>query len=170
MLKKGIIIQGSANSKGNTNKAVVYFKDKTGFDFIDLKCKDIAPFDYEFKNKYDDFLPLIKDIAQQYEVIVFATPVYWYSMSGILKNFFDRISDCLMIEKETGRQFRGKKIGVISSSSDGQPIEGFEMPFRESANYLGMEYLGSAHTWVEEKELTIKAKERLTWLSEVTME
>ncbi|MCP4458779.1 MAG: NAD(P)H-dependent oxidoreductase [Cytophagales bacterium] len=38
-----------------------------------------------------------------------ATPVYWYSMSGIMKVFLDRIYDVLTIEKELGRKLHGKK-------------------------------------------------------------
>jgi len=37
MSKKGVIIQGSSRSNGNTNKIVTFIKEKTGFDIIDLK-------------------------------------------------------------------------------------------------------------------------------------
>ena len=37
MKSKGVIIQGSSRSNGNTNKIGTYIKDKTGFDIIDLK-------------------------------------------------------------------------------------------------------------------------------------
>ena len=32
------------------------------------------------------------------------------------------------------------------------------MPFVESANYLGMAYLGDIHTWVEDDTITEKVK------------
>ena len=99
-MKKGIILLGSSNSQGNTRKIVDFVSAQTGFPIIDLKTKNILEFDYEFKNRHDDFHPLIKEIVNNYELIIFATPVYWYTMSGILKTFFDRISDCLKIEKK----------------------------------------------------------------------
>ena len=54
-LKKGVIIQASARSKGNTSKIVGVIKLQTQFDVIDLNQKEINHFDYEFKNKNDDF-------------------------------------------------------------------------------------------------------------------
>ena len=101
-MKKGIILLGSSNSNGETFMAAEYLHNHTNYTLIDLKTKNIKPFDYEFNNQTDDFIPLIKEIVTSYEIIIFATPVYWYTMSGTMKVFFDRISDCLKIEKETG--------------------------------------------------------------------
>lgn len=146
---KGIILQGSSRSIGNTSKIVEVLQQATGFTVVDLKQKNIGHFDYEFNNQDDDFMPLMRNIADNYEVILFVTPVYWYSMSSIMKVFFDRITDCLKIEKPVGRKLRGKSMGVISSSEDPEIVAGFDMPFRESAGYLGMTYLGHLHTWIE---------------------
>jgi multimeric flavodoxin WrbA len=108
-MNKGIIIQGSSNSFGDTYKVVSYICEKSGFSYMDLKAKSIGQFDYDFKNRDDDFLPIMKNIVAHYDLIILATPVYWYTMSGTLKKFIDRISDCLKIEKEIGRKLRGKK-------------------------------------------------------------
>jgi len=151
----------TSQSKGDTNRVVRYIIDQTGFEFVDLKEKDIGHFDYSFKNQDDDFLPLMKRIVRDYDTIIFATPVYWYSMSGIMKVFFDRISDLLKIEKPTGRQLRGIKMGMISCSNADDRNPAFNMPFVESADYLGMSYLGDVHAWVEEDEIHLKAKKRI---------
>lgn len=148
-MNKTVIILGSSRSDGDTYKMVAYLKQQKNIPIIDLKTKNIGEFDYEFNNKEDDFLPLIRSILQEYDTIVFATPVYWYSMSGIMKTFFDRISDLLFIEKDTGRKFRGKKMAVLSCGGGDDLNPHFHMPFIESANYLGMEYLGDVHTWME---------------------
>ncbi|TSE11041.1 flavodoxin family protein [Aquimarina algiphila] len=149
MNKKGVLIQGSSRSKGNTNIIVSYIKERTGFDVIDLKSKRISAYDYESENIDDDFIPLMKEIVDTYDIIIFATPVYWYAMSGDMKIFFDRITDCLKIEKEIGRKLRGKIMGMVSCGFDAELKNGFTMPFIESANYLGMHYLGDIHTWIE---------------------
>ena len=104
-MKKIVIILRSSNSFGNTNKVINYLNKDKQLDIIDLKTKNIDPFDYDFANSCDDFLPLMEKIITKYNTIVFATPVYWYSMSGILKYFFDRLSDLLHHKKELGRQF-----------------------------------------------------------------
>jgi multimeric flavodoxin WrbA len=134
---------------------------------IDLKTKNIGEFDYEFKNADDDFIPLLKDIVKKYDTIVFATPVYWYTMSGIMKTFFDRISDCLKTEKDTGRKLRGKNMAVLSSASEDELKDGFLMPFKESANYLGMNYLGNVHGWQEDGKMPEIVNDRLVAFSKL---
>ncbi|WP_430411606.1 flavodoxin family protein [Kordia sp.] len=160
-MKKGVIILGSANSNGETRKIVSYISDKTNYPIIDLKQKNISEFDYEFKNRNDDFHPLIKEIVDTYDIIIFATPVYWYSMSGIMKTFFDRISDCLKIEKETGRKLRGLEMAVVSCGSDKKLKNGFHMPFIETAKYLGMNYVSDVHCWIEDNDIPISVKNDL---------
>ena len=158
---KGIIIQGSARSDGNTAKIALEVKKHTNYSLVHLCKMKIEHFDYNFNNQDDEFSGLIKEIANEYDSIIFITPVYWYTMSGMMKVFFDRISDCLKIDKDTGRKLRGKKMGVLSCSSDDKEYDGFFMPFKQSAHYLGMEYLGEEHTWVENAEIPDEAKKRL---------
>ena len=160
-MKKGIIILGSANSNGETQKVVSFVANKLSYPIVDLKTKNISEFDYEFKNRDDDFHPLIQDIVNNYEIIIFATPVYWYSMSGIMKTFFDRISDCLKIEEETGRKLRGLDIAVISCGSDKILKNGFHMPFIETAKYLGMNYVSDVHCWIENGTIPISVQNEL---------
>lgn len=158
---KGVIVQGSSNSKGNTNKISLLVRESTGFDIIDLHTKNIGEFDYENRNRDDDFMPLINEIVENYEIIIFTTPVYWYSMSGTMKTFFDRITDCFKFEKETGRKLQGKKMAAISCSESHQESEGFFIPFRNSAKYFGMNYLGDMHTWIEDGIIPEQIKNKL---------
>ncbi|NER14341.1 FMN reductase [Leptobacterium flavescens] len=164
-MAKGVIIQASSRSNGNTAKIVSLLQEHTSFDIIDLNEKKINHFDYELKNE-DDFNGLFKEIVNNYQTIVFATPVYWYSMSGLLKVFLDRISDFLFEEKETGRKLRGMNMALISCGSDKEAIASFNRPFTESANYLGMNYLGDVHSWVEENGIPEEVKLKLIGFSE----
>lgn len=150
--KKGVIIQGSARSDGYTNHFVRKLAPLTQYDIIDLLDHRIEHFDYEFKNKGDGFHPLIKTIVYRYDTLVFASPVYWYSMSGHLKVFLDRISDLLMRDKELGRQFRDKRMAVLSLSDDDDIPDSFYSAFRLSANYLGMKYSGQIHCHYKGKD------------------
>ena len=148
-----LIILGSSNSRGDTRKIVDAVRKKVDADLIDLNDLMIGYFDYEFKNSGDDFLPVMREIVENYDLIIFATPVYWYTMSGIMKVFFDRISDLLKTEKELGRKVRGKGMAVVSCGSDEILANGFHMPFVETAMYLGMTYKGSCHSWVKNGEI-----------------
>jgi multimeric flavodoxin WrbA len=148
---KRIIVQGSSRNNGNTNKIVQILRNHLECDLIDLNEFNIHQYDYENGNRNDDFLSTMKMIVE-YDLIIFATPVYWFSMSGTMKTFFDRITDCLKTEKETGRKLRGRNMAAISCGSDGSENEGFFIPFEKSAEYLGMNYFGHIHTWIEEND------------------
>ncbi len=161
-MAKGVIIQGSSRSEGDTSKVVSLLSAGTGYDIIDLNKKNIGHFDYDFNNRDDDFINLFKTIVTEYKTIVFVTPIYWYSMSGLMKVFFDRISDFLNLEKDYGRKLRGIKMASVSSSNDERFYEGFEMPFENSADYLGMEYKGHLHTWVKGNNVPEKVKKNIS--------
>ncbi|WP_298509563.1 flavodoxin family protein [uncultured Kordia sp.] len=161
MSAKGVIILGSSRSQGNTHTIVSELQQQTGFEVIDLKQYKINHFDYELNNE-DDFNALFKKMTATYETFVFATPIYWYTMSGVMKVFFDRMSDFLFEEKDIGRRLRGMNMGVLSCGSDQEIKEGFEMPFTESANYLGMQYVGHIHTWIENKKISQEVQQRIT--------
>lgn len=146
---KTVIILGTSRSEGNTAKIVEIFRSTFEADLIDIAKLNISYYDYDHRNRDDDFLPTIGKILE-YDLVVFATPVYWYSMSAVMKTFFDRISDLLTIEKEIGRKLRGKKMAAIACGQEETETEGFFVPFRETAGYLGMQYLGHLHAWIED--------------------
>jgi multimeric flavodoxin WrbA len=141
-----VIISGSARRDGNTGALINNLVELTSWDVVDLNDYDIGYYDYLNKNKADDYLPLMKSIVDRYELLVFATPVYWYAMSGIMKVFFDRFTDLLTVDKALGRRLRKKKMAVVTCSNGGNLGDLFWLPFRETANYLGMEYLADLHT------------------------
>lgn len=162
-MNKTVIIQGSSKSNGNTNTIINYLNKNNEFDIIDLKTKNIGSFEYDFSNANDDFIPLMETVIEKYDTIIFATPVYWYSMSSTLKTFFDRLSDLLHYKKELGRKLRGKNMAMISNSGTNDLKNGFTMPFIESANYLSMNYLGDTHGWFTEngEEIDSNAKVKI---------
>ena len=165
---KGLIIQGSARSNGNTAAVVNYLQDSLGFDRVDLNGLGIGHYDYAYQNQDDDFLPLMRKIGTEYDILIFATPVYWYSMSGLMKVFFDRLTDCLKKEKSLGKQLIGKHMAMLSCGYHDALPEGFAVPFESTAGYLGMHYLGDVHTWVANGQAGIEAetKRRLDGLAQ----
>ena len=141
MDSKVIVIFGSSRSDGDTMKIVEeLFKDKE-VEIIDLVKQNISYFDYEHKNIDDDFLNIIDKLIKS-KIIVFATPVYWYSMSAVMKTFFDRLSDLVQVRKEMGRKLKGKKIYLIANGGGGDMPDFFHKPFSLTADYLDMEFKG----------------------------
>ncbi len=152
-MEKSLIIMGSSRVDGNSHKIAEAIQQTHASDRIDLTSLTIGPFTYDHKHATDDFIPLMKKLLK-YKTIILVTPVYWYSMSGLMKTFLDRITDCLQIEKGLGRQLRGKQMICVSCGSDSEEVEGFFIPFEKSADYLGMAYLGHLHAWVSSDNIS----------------
>lgn len=154
MKHKTVVIIGSSRSNGNTRTIVDELVSLSpDIDIVDLNNYNIGYYHYDFKNKNDDFFDLFLKILD-YDTIIFATPIYWYTMSAQIKTFLDRISDVLHGDNKVfGRKLRGKNLAVISCGSDEEIFDGFTMPFEQTSNYLGMHYKGNVHTWVEANQL-----------------
>ncbi|MGC6526035.1 MAG: flavodoxin family protein [Flavobacteriaceae bacterium] len=148
---KKVLIVGSSRNDGDTTYLARLLIEKSEWDLINLNDYNFRYYDYSHENRNDDYLGLMKQIIEKYDTLVFVTPVYWYSMSGIMKIFFDRITDLLEIEKDLGRKLRGKNMAAISCSNGNNLGDSFWLPFSESANYLGMNYLGNMHTITSEQ-------------------
>lgn len=138
MQNKAVIIFGSSRSNGDTFKAIqTAFGNPIEIPMVDLNDINMSYYDYEHLNSNDDFLPLAEKMVT-YDAIILATPVYWYTMSAIMKVFIDRWTDLLDIRKEIGRKLKGKTLYVIASHKG--EIKGFEEAFIQTAKYMGMVY------------------------------
>ena len=148
---KGVIIVGSARRDGDTARLVRMLTQLSGWPVIDLNDYNISHYDYGHANRKDNYLELMRALIGHYDLFLFATPVYWYAMSGVMKVFFDRLTDLLTNEKELGRQLRGKAMAAVIVSIGNNLGERFWLPFSETAAYLGMNYFGHLHTLADEK-------------------
>ncbi|MDO5851799.1 MAG: flavodoxin family protein [Methanobacteriaceae archaeon] len=104
MTKKVLILMGSPRTNGNTNILSEQFKKgaqetKAEVEIIKLQEKEInycLGCNECFKQKNDyclkqtDDVNEILDKMEEANIIVFATPVYFYTMSGQLKTLIDR--------------------------------------------------------------------------------
>lgn len=137
-----IIILGSNRKQGNTQNFVTDTYGVITPTVIDLLDYTITSYNYEGVYPYNDqFKQIIAEILK-HDVVVLATPVYWYSMSGLMKTFFDRLTDLVTIDKPTGRLFKNKIMKVLVTGSDERLPVGFEVPFRNTADYFDMIYEG----------------------------
>lgn len=151
-MNRTLMISGSARKNGDSQKIINHIQCSKKVEVIHLIDYRIAHYSYTEQYENDDFLELMKSLVENYDTFILVTPVYWYAMSGVMKVFFDRITDLLHTHKEVGRQLRGKKMMVISTSNSPQLEAYFWRPFIASADYLGMEYLGNLHTFKGETE------------------
>jgi multimeric flavodoxin WrbA len=141
MKEKAIMIFGSARSDGDTRRVISEFDPNGDIPMIDLNDLNIGHYDYDHKNREDDFIPLMERILQN-DVIIIASPVYWYSVSAQMKVFLDRLKDCISIRKDIGRALAGKKMFGLSSHA-GSELSAFETTLSGTAGYFDMEYKGT---------------------------
>ncbi len=102
MSKKVVVISSSPRKGGNSdtlcdefvkgaieggNEAVKYFLEDIEFESCKACYNCKTP---EMKCFQEDGIGEILDSMMEADVIVYATPIYYYSMTGTLKMFFDR--------------------------------------------------------------------------------
>ncbi len=142
-----VVILASSRRDGNTHKMVQELEKHIDFYLINLLDYNIQYYDYEHGYVDDDFIDLMERIVDQFDLIIYATPVYWYTMSAQLKTFFDRHSDLTRVRKDLGRKLAGKTMAVLSCGYADDLVDSFDAPFRHTANYLGMNFYKNVYTW-----------------------
>lgn len=145
-MRSTIVLFGSSRRKGNTGGLIDVVASALSIEVVDLSEKQISSFDYEHRNRGDDFEPLM-DRVLGFDQIILASPVYWYAVSPPMKVFVDRISDYLDLPDllEKGRKLRGKCGYVVCTSIYDEVSPTFISALRETFEYLGMQFGGVLH-------------------------
>lgn len=138
-----LVILGSARKESDVRKLLSLLLEKIDIELLDLLDYPISHYSYSGAYPAEDRFQEVVEQLLKHRVVIFATPVYWYSMSGHMKVFFDRLTDLVTIDKKKGRQLKGKKIFLLTVGNSEALPEGFELPFRLTADYLDMEFAGS---------------------------
>lgn len=138
---KVLALIGYAAGGENTKNYVESLFVNNDLEIIDLLDFKISPYKYKSSEQEDDFIAIIEKIIDA-DRVIFATPVYWYAMSGVMKDFIDRFSDLLGGKhKELGEKLYGKKIDLLSTGSDLEIPNGFSVPFNLTTTYFGMDFM-----------------------------
>jgi len=145
-MPNAIALFSSSRRNGNTGQFVDRIATNLKIEVVDLTSLRISPYDYEHRNRNDDFEPLMKRVLE-FDQLLLATPVYWYSVAPAMKVFLDRISDFLELPDllNEGRRLRGKQAYVVCTSIYDDVPASFVNPFHDTFNYLGIHFGGVAH-------------------------
>lgn len=140
--KRVLAIVGASEGHQNTKKYLLEKFSGKNLEIIDLFDGGLKP--YSYHGIPDDlFLSTIEKLIQS-DLTILATPVYWYAMSGVMKDFLDRFSNLMSGKhKHLGEALYGKRIKVLSTGHDSSLPLGFEVPFVATAIYFGMDYMGA---------------------------
>lgn len=123
MSEKVVIISSSPRKNGNSAMLAKQFakgasdagSDVLSFDVNDIKpefCRGCLYCQSHGDCVISDGMKEVVDCVQKADVLVFATPVYYYSVSGQLKTFLDRLNPLFT------RKNNFKSVYLISTCAD----------------------------------------------------
>jgi multimeric flavodoxin WrbA len=158
MLKKILVLSGSPVKHGNTAFLVDAFVEGAVSKGASVEVVPVAFLKYKSSGctscracqksvQYecvidDEAKPVLKKMADV-DVIVMATPLYFYAMSAQLKLVFDRMFSLYKWDNKTNTvttPLRGKKLVLIADAYEDIGLDAVERPFVLTAEYTGMKY------------------------------
>ena len=158
-MSKVLILNGSPRKKGNTSFLVEELRkmvEEQGHEVEILVLNDynINPCqgcfwcykDYPLKCVQDDVMNTLYPTVIDSDVIVFASPIYWFTYSAQLKLFVDRL---IALHVKGGHILNGRKFASIfiygDSSAEGSGVFAANDSINYMINYLRGENLGVVH-------------------------
>jgi multimeric flavodoxin WrbA len=147
---KIIALYGSSRSQGNSEKLAETAFEGVEVTHVYLRDRHIKPIvdqrhdDGGFQPVDDDYDVTIQQVLE-HDVILFITPLYWYGMSGLMKNFVDRWSQSLRDTRYAFKEEMGKKKAyVMVTGGDNPNIKALPLiqQFQYIFDFVGMEFTG----------------------------
>ncbi|MFC4777991.1 flavodoxin family protein [Paenibacillus sp. GCM10023252] len=143
------VIYGSSRHDGNSEQLAKRLVEGFHADHIHLADYRIEPItDYRHSEKQpypdDDYHQVLERLLVQ-DILVFATPIYWYGPSGLTKTFIDRWSQSLRENKEEFLSKLSVKSAWVIGVGDDQPhLKGIPLvqQFQYIFEYTGTTYAG----------------------------
>lgn len=147
---KILVLQGSSRENGNTEQLSQLVLQGIPHTQIHLREKNIRAIhdqrhDPEGFTAVDDDYDAIVEAVLEHDVIVFATPIYWYGMSGFMKDFVDRWSQSLRDKRYSFKQALAQKQAfVITTGGDDPRVKGLPLiqQFQYIFGFVGMPFAG----------------------------
>lgn len=158
MSKNIIVLSASPKIDGNTAALVSWFADGARLRGSYVEIVNTAGLKYKTNGctscracqRSDVYECVINDEAKpvlarmaSVDVIVMATPLYFWSASAQLKLILDRMFSLYKWDNEKNTcetPLKGKTLVLMASSYDPEGLDILEKPFIEIAKYSGMKY------------------------------
>lgn len=147
---KILAINGSSRDKGNTEYLLTELLQGIESTTISLRDYNIHPITDQrhdpqgFQDVNDDYDEVIQ-LVLNHDLLIFATPLYWYSMSGYMKNFVDRWSQSLRDPRYDFRKLMSEKKAFVTIVG-GERVHLKALPlvqqFQLIFDFMSMEFLG----------------------------
>ena len=158
MAKKILILSGSPKKDGNTTILVNWFSEGARSKGAEVEIVQTAFLKYKSigctscracqnSEKYectigDEAKSVLAKMAKV-DVIVMATPLYFYGPSAQLKLIFDRMFSLYKWDNKAGTMktpLKGKTFVLIASAYENIGLDSLEKPFKLTAEYTSMQF------------------------------
>lgn len=145
-----LFINGSPNKNGNT--AELAERLLRGKEYQTLHLVDYKVYGYGQNFEDDQFTEIVEKMKAA-DTIVMGSPVYWHSMSGMVRNLIDRFYGPV-----ASGAMKGRKFVFLFQGAAPEPwmLEKGEYTMSRFAQMYGMEYVGMATNSGEAKALSEK--------------
>jgi multimeric flavodoxin WrbA len=158
MVKKILVINGSPVKNGNTATLVNWFCEGAREKGAQVEVVNAAFLKYKSNGciscrrcqKIKEYKCVIPDEAQpvlekmaRADVIVMATPLYFYGPSAQLKLIMDRMFSLYKWDNKADTMetpLKGKTFALIASAFEDVGLDNLEKPFAITADYSGMKF------------------------------
>lgn len=158
MKKKVLIISGSPKKDGNTGSLIDWFSSgasAAGADIeiiraANLKLKANGCISCRMCQKRKEYGCVVADEAADVilkmaaaDVVVMATPLYFFAMSAQLKAVMDRMFSLYKWNNDANTMetvMKGKTLVLLASAYEDIGLKELEYPFKQTADYTGMKY------------------------------
>ncbi|MFF2876924.1 flavodoxin family protein [Gottfriedia sp. NPDC057991] len=144
------IIHGSSRENGNTEQLTNLITKDVAKTEVHLRHKNIKAINDQrhepngFQPIDDDYEEIIQEMLQ-HDTIIFSTPLYWYGMSGYMKNFIDRWSQSLRNKDlQFAEKIKNKKMYVVIVGGDQPKIKALPLilQFKHIFEFVGATFEG----------------------------
>lgn len=153
-MKKSLIISGSYKRNGNTATLIDWFregaKEAEVVRAADLKPKIIGCSSCrkcqslkEFKCVINDDVSRVLQKMIEADVIVFATPLYFFMASAPITMIVDRMFSLYHWDNDDDTfesPLKGKTLVLLASAYEDVGLDVLAKPFKLTANYTGMKF------------------------------
>lgn len=157
-MKKILVLLGSPKKNGNTATLVNWFAEGARLKNAQVEIVHTAFLKYKFTGcsscrscqKSDQYECVINDDAKpvlakmaHVDVIVMATPLYFFSASAQLKHIIDRMFSLYKWDNDAGTMktvLKGKMLVLIASAFEDVGLDALAKPFALTADYTGMKF------------------------------
>lgn len=151
-MEKILFVNSSPNREGNTYRiGEELLKDKE-HDVLQMADYRISQYGQVFDD--DEMKEVLKEM-DKYDILVIGSPVYWYTVGGMLKTFIDRLY--MLPEAEA---LRGKKLYLFAQGSapSSDTVKSIEFLSNRLSYLMGMELKGVVTDSSDGREILSKMK------------